>query len=103
MADPIFATVAEVQRKVGANASGTSNVEAFILQYAAEAESLINTESGFNWSDVYTSGLNGDLKEILKMACTAKTAMMVINYDLSNFPSLREIETREGIGDGVRD
>ena len=39
MADTgIFATTAEVQRKVGANASTTANVEAFINQYMTEAE-----------------------------------------------------------------
>ena len=37
MADTgIFATTAEVQRKVNANASSTSNVEAYINQFMTE-------------------------------------------------------------------
>jgi len=55
MADTgIFATTAEVQRKVGANASTTSNVEAYINQYMTEAESYINTVTGVNYSDSYS-------------------------------------------------
>lgn len=94
MADTgIFATTAEVQRKVGANASTTANVEAYINQFIAEAESLINVTTRVNWSDLYSS-LNADVKSILKMAASNLAAMMVINYDLSNFPGQREIETR---------
>ena len=87
----IFATTEEVQRKAGANASIVSNVEAFINDYMTQAESLINADSLFNWSDVY-SALNVDVKGILKMAASAKAAMMVINYDLTGFFS-REAET----------
>jgi hypothetical protein len=76
----IFATTAEVQRKVGANASATSNVEAYINQFMTEAESLINAVTTFNWSDAY-AGLDVDVKGLLKMAASAKAAMMVINYD----------------------
>src|SRR3990172_4181514 len=81
MADTgIFATTAEVQRKVGANPSATSNVEAYINQFMTEAESYINVVSGKNWSDAY-SGLNVDVKGILKEAASNLAAMYVINYD----------------------
>lgn len=81
MADTgIFATTAEVQRKTGANASATSNVEAYINDYMTQAEALINSIVTFNFSDAY-SGLNVDTKGILKQAASAKAAMMVINFD----------------------
>ncbi len=88
----IFATTAEVQRKVGANVSATSNAEAFINQYMTEVESLINCAARFNFSDVYAT-LNADIKGVLKMAASAAAAMMVINYSTSGMPK-REAETR---------
>lgn len=94
MADTgIFVTTAEVQRKTGAGASTVSNVEAYINQYVAEAESLINSESGQNWSDIYST-LNVDLRDLLKMAAGAKAAMLVVAYDMTGYAGgLREAET----------
>lgn len=88
----IFATTTEVQRKAGANASAVSNVEAYINDYMTQAESLINVMSQFNWTDAYT-GLNVDVKGILKSAASAKAAMFVINYDMSGFTSRAEAQT----------
>ena len=94
MADTgIFATTAEVMRKVGANASATSNVEAYINQFMTEAESWINSTTRYNWSDNYPT-LNVDVKGILKMVASAKAAMMVISFDMSGFFSLAEAQTR---------
>lgn len=94
MADTgIFATTAEVQRKVGANASSTSNTEAYINQFMTEAESYINTLTRYNWSDVYTT-LNVDVKGLLKRAASALAAMAVISYDMSGFFILSEAQTR---------
>ena len=76
----IFATTAEVQRKVGANASATSNVEAYINDFMTQAESYINVATGKNWSDAY-SGLNVDVKGILKECASNLAAMYVLNYD----------------------
>lgn len=93
MADTgIFATTAQVQAKVGANASSTYNTEAMINQFMTEAESLINNVTRFNWSDVYST-LNVDVKGILKMAASAKAAMMVISADMSGM-YLLEAQTR---------
>ena len=93
MADEgIFATTAEVQRKVGANVSSVSNVEAFINQYMAEAESFINNVSGVNYSDTFDS-LDGDTRDILKRWAVALAAIDVINYDTTGL-SQREAETR---------
>tara|TARA_R100000501_G_scaffold17481_1_gene32584 strand:- start:220 stop:606 length:387 start_codon:yes stop_codon:yes gene_type:complete len=81
MADTgIFATTAEVQRKVHVNASATANVEAYINQFMTEVESLINATVTFNFSDAY-SGLNADVKGILKMAASELAALMVEAYD----------------------
>ena len=93
MADTgIFATTAEVQRKAGANASATSNVEAYINDFMTQAESLINSTTRFNWSDAY-SGLNVDVKGILKQAASAWAAIAVIRYDMSGFTSRQEALT----------
>src|SRR3990172_4919227 len=93
MADTgIFATTAEVQRKVGANASTTANVEAYINQFMTEAESFINATTQFNWSDKY-SALNVDVKGILKECAGNMAALMVINYDTVNI-GRAEADTR---------
>ena len=89
----IFATTAEVQYKTGANASSVSNVEAYINSFMTQAESEINTLSQFNWSDAY-SGLNVDVKGILKLAASSRAAMWVIQYDMSGFSSRAEAELR---------
>ena len=81
MADPIFATVVEVQRKVIVNASATSNVEAYILQYGTEVEAYINATVRFNFSDVYST-LNVDVQGILKMAETEMIALSVESFDI---------------------
>lgn len=93
MADTgIFATTAEVQRKVGANASSTANSETYINDFMTQAESWINSVTRTNWSDLYSS-LNVDTKGILKMVASAKAAMMVIAYDMSGMTML-EAQTR---------
>lgn len=81
MADTgIFATTAEVQYKVGANANSTANTETYINNFMTQAESRINVESEYNWSDVYST-LNVDVKGILKEAASNLAAMYVIGYD----------------------
>lgn len=94
MADTgIFATTAEVQRKIGANASSTANAEAYINDFMTQAESYINAVTRFNWSDNYAS-LNVDVKGLLKRAASSLAAMAVINYDLSGFFQIAEAQTR---------
>ena len=94
MADTgIFATTAEVQAKVGANASSVSNVESFINDYMTQAESFINVLIRINFSDLY-SALNVDIKGILKRAASCLAAIDVLNYDLSGIPTRIESETR---------
>lgn len=94
MADTgIFATTAEVQRKVGANASSTANVEAYINDFMTQVESHINAETEHNWSDDY-AGLNVDVKGLLKEAASSLAAMYVINYDDTGFLSIAGMQTR---------
>lgn len=92
MADTgIFATTAEVSRKAGANASTTSNVEAYINDFMTQAESRINAVTRFNWSDAY-AGLNADTKGILKEVASNIAAIYVIQFDMSGFTSRTEAE-----------
>ena len=84
MADTgIFATTAEVQRKVGASASTTANAEAYINDFMVQAENLINVTCTFDFSAAY-SGLTAQVKSILKAAASAWAAMRVINYDVDS-------------------
>ncbi len=87
----IFATTAEVQRKAGANASATSNVEAYINDFMTQVESSINAVTRFNWSTNY-SGLSTDVKGILKEVASNLAAIYVIQYDFSGFTSRIEAE-----------
>lgn len=92
MADTgIFATTAEVIRKAGANASSTSAAEAYINDYMTQVESEINAYTQYNWSDAY-SGLNVDVKGLLKEAASNLAAIYVIEYDPSGFQNLAEAE-----------
>ena len=93
MADTgIFATTAEVERKVGAGASTISKAEAYVNDYMTQAESFINSATTFNWSDAFST-LNVDVKGILKQAASAFAAIMVIRYDMSGYTSRNEAIT----------
>lgn len=87
MADTgIFCTTLEVQEKAGADASPVANTEAYINSYVAQAESQINVESEYNWSDQYAN-LNADVKKLLTKAAASLSAIEVINYDPSAWSS----------------
>lgn len=88
-----FATTAEIQRKVGANASSTANVEAYTNHFIKEAEAFINTYCNFDFRTAY-SGLSAGKKEVLKKCASAMAAMSVINYDMTGFSRLLEAQTR---------
>jgi beta-galactosidase/beta-glucuronidase len=93
MADTgIFATTAEVQRKAGAYANSTATTEAYINDFMTQAESYINVQCQYNFSDVYSS-LNVDVKGLLKEVASSKSAMYCLNYDLNGFASLAEAQT----------
>ncbi len=88
----IFCTRDEVLRKAGANASSTATAEDYTNDFIAQAESVINVMTRYNWSDAYAS-LNDDVKGILKEAASNLAAIYVINYDMSGFTSRAEAET----------
>ena len=92
MADTgIFATTAEVERKAGANASATSKAEAYVNDYMTQVESQINLLCRKNYSDDY-SGLNADVKGVLKEVASNLAAIYVIQYDMSGYTSRTEAE-----------
>lgn len=93
MADTgIFATTAEIQDKAGANAISTYTAETYTNRFIAQAESLINVESGYNWSDVYSS-LNADVKKILTLAASNKAAQYCILASTNGFLSEAQVQT----------
>ena len=88
----VFCTTSEVIRKAGANVSVSSSSELFVNDFTAQAESLINTVTGFNWSDRYTS-LDADNRDILKEAASNLSAIYAIQYDMSGYSSRQEAES----------
>ena len=89
----IFATTAQVQYKVGYGASSTANAETYINDYISQAESRINSETHYNWSDSYAA-LNVDVKGILREAASNLAAVYVISYDWRGFTSKAEAQGR---------
>ena len=99
MADnAIFTIFLEVLRKAGANVSsvlsaGDATADAHLNDFSTQAESLINASTLFNWSDVYVSSLNVDVKGILKMASATWQAVECIRFDMSGYTSRQEALT----------
>ena len=91
MATGIFCTIAEVERKAGANCSAVSKAEAYVDDYTTQAESLINVLCRFNFSDAY-AGLDADVRGILKEVASNLAAIYVISYDMSGFTTRTEAE-----------
>ena len=77
--------------KAGANVS-TAFIEADYTQLINQAESLINVDTRFNWTDVYST-LDVDLKYILEDVCSSLAAMSLINYDTSGYTTRGEALT----------
>lgn len=89
----IFATGIEGVRKAGVNANSTAtSSESILNDFMAQAESTINVLSQVNWSDIY-SGLDSDIKGILKKAQTADVGNKIIAYDMGGYTSRFEAET----------
>jgi len=77
----IFASMAHVIRKAGANANATAIAsETIINDFLTQAESEINVATRYNWSDNYAT-LNADVKGILTEAASNHAAINVVNYD----------------------
>lgn len=81
-----FATTAEILRKAGLHANSTATAEAYTNDFIKQAESFINTATRNNWTDEY-SGLNDDVKYILKEAASNLAAIYCILYDFNGYLS----------------
>jgi len=89
----VFATTAQVQQKVGVNASATANVEAYINEYINQAEFVICAMTRYDWITNYAS-LTNIAKGILRNAASCLAAIDVINYDSNGFFLLSQAESR---------
>jgi len=87
----IFASTVHVQRKAGSGASAVSKVATCCNQYLQEAESFINSNCRYNFSDNYSS-LNTDTKRILQETASDLAAIYVIQYDMSGYASRIDAE-----------
>ena len=82
----VFASNAIVVRAAGANTSSWAITEAYTNDYLRQAESFINANCRFNFSDVYST-LNVDVKFLLRMTAAKLAAIDVIEYDTSGMSS----------------
>ena len=82
-----MATNAQVKQKAGANANSTATGSTYTSEFVAQADSVINCVTRFNWSDKYSS-LNVDVKNILTEASSNLAAIYCICYDQSNHLSI---------------
>lgn len=80
----------------GANVNSTYTGAAYLLEYGLEAEGIINTESGYNWSDWYTAfaATYPDVERLLVHAAACFGAMHIINADMSGFTNIQEAVAR---------
>lgn len=91
-----YALATEMVYKAGNNVNSTATGAAYTLAFGLMAESVINTESGYNWSDWYTAlgGTSPDVAHILIDAATNLGAIYIINYDMSGFTNIQEAVAR---------
>jgi len=87
----IFATSDEILVKAGANYN-VLITEARINALCLQAESALNTESRFNWSDAYAA-LDADVKGILAEYESDFVAFYIISFDASGYTSRTESQT----------
>ena len=81
----------------GANVNATYTAAAYLLEFGLEAEGVINTESGYNWSDWYTAlaATYPDVERLLVHAAACFGAMHIINADESGFTNIQEATDRK--------
>ena len=91
-----YALATEMVYKAGANVSSTAIAAAYTLAFGLMAEGVINTASGYNWSDWYTaySATYPDVAGLLVDAATNLGAIYIINYDMSGFTNIQEAVSR---------
>lgn len=90
-----YALADEIGYKAGANVSTTVGATVK-LAIGLMAEGVINTASGYNWSDWYTASSTAypDVAGLLVDAASNLGAIYVINYDMSGFTNIQEAVSR---------
>lgn len=88
----ITATEAQIDQKSGANVSA-SFTDVMKTQSLLQAESYINCETKYNWSDWYAGTPNVDLKYIVTAFTSSWVAVDALCYDLT-ITDLAEIQTQ---------
>jgi len=85
----IFASTSQVLRKAGSGVGviGTAGCNDYLFQ----AESVINSNCRYNFSDNYAA-LNDDTKGVLCQAATDLAGIYAVAYDMSGYSSRIEAE-----------
>lgn len=91
-----YALATPITYKAGANVNSTYTGAAYLLEFGLQAEGVINSESGYNWSDWYTAlaASYPDVERLLVDAASNLAAMYVINADMSGFTNIQEAQAR---------
>ncbi len=87
----IWTKNADIVAKAGTGANSTAVNTTATDVYVLEVEAMVNVLTRHNWSDVY-SGLNDDVKKILKGITSNLCAIYVIQWDMSGYTSRIEAE-----------
>ena len=82
----IWTKNADIVAKAGTGANSTAINTTATDVYVLEVEAMVNVLTRFNWSDAY-SGLNDDVKKILKEITSNICAIYVIQWDMTGFGS----------------
>lgn len=94
-----YALATQMQLLAGANIN-TAAVDAGDLEDFGEfSEGIVNSESGYNWSDWYTAVGSGypDVCFLLVHAAGCLGAIHIINYDMSGFTNIQEAVARQNV------
>ena len=87
----IFATSDEIMVKAGSAVDSAGANEARINKLCLQAEAFINSQTRYNWSDVYAS-LNADVQGILAEAESNFVAYYLIIYNMGPYGSTAYIK-----------
>jgi len=85
--------------KAGANVSTTIPEGAWI-EWISGAESFVNAETRYNWSDAYAT-LNEDVKYIVANTVSSLVAISAINYDMSGYTSRVEAQVMLDVNNDI--
>jgi hypothetical protein len=91
-----YALATPMTYMAGANHDTTYSAAAYLLEFGLEAEGVINTQSGYNWSDWYTANAATypDVERLLVHCAACFGAMHIINCNMSGFTNIQEAVAR---------